>query len=224
MKKRELFCLFIDYEKAFDKVWREGLWYKLVKENIKGKILNVIRNMYDNIKSCVMLNQDLSDTFVCNVGVRQGENLSPLLFAFYVNDIESHLLGNNCDYVNFDDDFVNSYLKLLVLMYADDTVILCDSVTGMNQVLRALYSYCNEWKLKLNCNKSKIVIFSKGLTNLSNYTFHYGGEEIEVVKEYKYLGVLFNYNGRFRKGELELKDKATRAMYSLIGKCSKYDL
>ncbi len=43
---------------------------------------NVIRNMYNNIKACVMLKQETSDTFVCNVRVRQGENLSPLLFAF----------------------------------------------------------------------------------------------------------------------------------------------
>lgn len=60
--------MFVDYKKAFDMVWREGLWYKLVKEKVNGKIFNVIRNMYDNIRSCVMLNQQTSDTFVCNAG------------------------------------------------------------------------------------------------------------------------------------------------------------
>ena len=120
-KKRKLFCLFVDYKKAFDLVWHEDLWYKLVKEKVQGKILNVIRNMYNNIRSCVMLNQETSDTFVCNVGVRQGENLSPLLFAFYVNDIESKLIEYNCSYVNFGDDFLNLYLKLFVIMYADDS-------------------------------------------------------------------------------------------------------
>ncbi len=44
------------------------------------------------------------------------------------------------------------------------------------------------------------------------------------VSEYKYLGVLFNYNGRFKKGEMLLKDKANRAMYSAIGMSRKYDL
>ncbi len=157
-KKRKLFCLFVDYKKAFDMVWREGLWYKLVKEKVQGKILNVIRNMYNNIRSCVMLNQETSDTFVCNVGVRQGENLSPLLFAFYVNDIESKLIAYNCSYINFGDDFLNLYLKLFVIMYADDTVILCDSEDSMKQALVALNLYCNEWKLKLNCNKTKVYI------------------------------------------------------------------
>ena len=69
----------MDYAKAFDSVWTEGLWYKLVKSNVKGKTLNVIQSMYADIKSCVILNNELSETFVCNTGVRQGENLSPLI-------------------------------------------------------------------------------------------------------------------------------------------------
>ncbi len=38
-KKRKLFCLFVDYKKAFDNVWREGLWWKLIKDNVNGKLL-----------------------------------------------------------------------------------------------------------------------------------------------------------------------------------------
>ena len=48
----------MDYAEAFDSVWREGLWYKLVKSNVKGKTLNVIQSMCVNIKSCVMLNNE----------------------------------------------------------------------------------------------------------------------------------------------------------------------
>ncbi len=50
----------------------------------------------------------------------------------------------------FGDDLLNLYLKLLVIMYADDTVTLCDSEDGMKQALAALDLNCNEWKLKLN--------------------------------------------------------------------------
>lgn len=223
-KKEKLYCLFVDYKKAFDLVWREGLWYKLVKEKVDGKILNVIRSMYNNIKSCVMLEQQKSNTFICNMGVRQGENLSPLLFAFFVNDIESELIKHNCSYLNFKEDLLNNYLQLLVLMYADDTIILSDSEHGMKQALIALNSYCNDWKLKINCNKTKIVVFSRGKVQTDKYNFTFGCEKIEVVDHYKYLGVTFNYNGRFRKGELELKDQAKRAMYSILGTCRKHDL
>ncbi len=51
-RKEKLFCFFIDYAKTFDMVWREGLWYKLVKGNVKGKILNVIQSIYENTVMC----------------------------------------------------------------------------------------------------------------------------------------------------------------------------
>ncbi len=67
-KKRKLFCLFVDYKKTFDTVWREGLWWKLIRNNVNGKLLKVIHSMYNNIKSSVMVNQEVSNTFICNMG------------------------------------------------------------------------------------------------------------------------------------------------------------
>ncbi len=99
------------------------------------------KKTYSNIRSCAMLNQQVSDTFMCNVGVSQGENLSPLLFAFYINDMKNKLLELGCNYINFSDDFINTFLKLLDPMYADDTVILCDIEERVRQALLALYYY-----------------------------------------------------------------------------------
>ncbi len=90
-----MFCLYIDYRKAFDLVWRDGLWYKLLKVGIDGKIMRVIKNMYNNIKSCVLYNQEYSDYCVSQSGVTQGGNLSSILFSSFVNDIEDNLLDNN---------------------------------------------------------------------------------------------------------------------------------
>ena len=89
--KKRLYCAFIDYRKAFDSVDRSSLWQKLTKLNIKGKVLTVVQNLYNSAKSQVRLNNSISDSFNCNVGVRQGENLSSLLFAIYLNDLESFL-------------------------------------------------------------------------------------------------------------------------------------
>ncbi len=58
----------------------------------------------------------------------------------------------------------------------------------------------------------------------SNFNFSLGGEKVKVVNDYEYLSIWFTYNGRFRKGELELVRKATRALYSLIGTSRKLDL
>ena len=90
---RKLFCAFVDFKKAFDTVWRQGLWTKLIKEGIDGKVLHVITNMYKRIKSCVFLRSEKSDFFGSYRGVRQGENLSPVLFSLYLNDMENFFCG-----------------------------------------------------------------------------------------------------------------------------------
>ena len=116
-------------------VWRDGLWYKLVKHGITSKLYNLIKNMYNIIKSCVVVNQEISEFFVSHKRVRQGENLFPLLFAFYVNDLEEHLLNGNCTHLKFNDQWLVLHLRLLVLTYADDTVIMGESEEGINHVL-----------------------------------------------------------------------------------------
>ena len=85
-RNKKLYCTFIDFSKAFDSVWRIGLWGKLIQNGINGKCFQVIYNMYQGIQSCVSAHNTLTDYFSCCVGVRQGENLSPLLFSLFVND------------------------------------------------------------------------------------------------------------------------------------------
>ena len=66
-----------------------------------------------------------------------------------------------------------------------------------------------------------MVVLSRGRTQLDNYSFECGGQNIDVVEEFKYLGITFNTNGRFRKGQLALKEQTTRVMYSVISKIRK---
>ena len=88
-------------------MWREGLWQKMLEYNINGKCYRLIKNMYNNIKSSVMVNGEVSNYFACNIGLRQGETLSPFLFSIYLNDLESFLdfrhdntSGIECDHQN----------------------------------------------------------------------------------------------------------------------------
>ena len=160
-KKKRLFCCFVDYTKAFDSIWREALWPKLVRNGIQVKILNVIKNMYAQVKSCVFLNGKKSDFFISARGVRQGENLSPLLFSLFVNDIEDELIRMGGKRMQLNDELLDNFLKLLVLMYADDTIILADSEENLQLALDDLNNYCKTWQLEINCLKTKIAIFSR---------------------------------------------------------------
>ena len=85
---KKLFCAFVDFTKAFDYVVRDNLWFKLIKLGIRGNILNIIKSMYETVKSKVRFENQLSEEFSCMLGVRQGECLSPFLFSMFLNDLE----------------------------------------------------------------------------------------------------------------------------------------
>ena len=89
--KKKLCCCFINFTKAFDDIWRAVLWQKLLENGIRGKFLTVIQNMFKEIQSCITVNGNPSGFFSCEKGVRKGENISPLLFAIYLNDLDTYI-------------------------------------------------------------------------------------------------------------------------------------
>ena len=89
-KKREgkpTYACFLDIKKAYDTVWREGLWDKLQRAGIQNRISQVIKNMYSEVKSSVILNDKMTEWFDIEIGLRQGCVLSPLLFLIFINDL-----------------------------------------------------------------------------------------------------------------------------------------
>ena len=94
--KRRLYCCFVDYKKAFDTVNRNYLWYKLGKIGVTGKLLNVLKSMYKNVRTAVSIDGLRSEYFSSHLGLMQGEVLSPILFSYFVNDFESEFIKSDC--------------------------------------------------------------------------------------------------------------------------------
>ena len=184
--KNKLFCTFIDFQQAFDNVLRDGLWYKLQKYNINGKCLNLIKNMYNNIKSRVVTPEGNSAFFSCCKGVRQGENLSPILFSLYLNDLENYLMTNGANGIvcKANSENIYTYIKLLVILFADGTVSFSNNQDNLQHMLNLFEQYCDQWKLTVNISKTKILIFTSG-RYAQNLHFTYKRNEIEIVTEYK---------------------------------------
>ena len=217
--KQKLFCAFVDYQKAFDTVWRKGLLYKLDKSGIfrTSKVFKIVAKMYEGVKSRVFTGNIKSEYFASNAGVRQGENLSPLLFSLYINDLEEYLLANGNNFIDFKDEICNSYVKLLVLLYADDTIVLSNTAAGLQKALEDLYNYCTKWKLQVNSSKTKVIIFSKRKPKTPP-VFTYNNEVLENVFDFKYLGVYFKSNANFSKCKMHIKETASKAMFALLSK------
>ena len=146
--------------------------------------------MYVNAKSQVSFKNILSDSFPCQVGVRQGENLSPLLFAIYLNDFNNFLSERYNGLTKISDSISNElqvYLKIFCLLYADDTLILAESDKELQKALDSLNTYCNKWELNVNIDKTKVIIFSKGkIKKFKN--FKLGDNTIDVVDDYVLRG------------------------------------
>ena len=167
--RKNLYCAFIDYQKAFDLVDRTSLWSKLIDCNINGKLMKLIYNMYQGTKACIKLNNKLSNSFICSIGVRQGDNLSPLLFALYINDFESFLSARyeglsslNSLFTDVtSNDELETFLKLFILLYADDTIVMAEGHEELQKALEAVSEYCDLWKLQINVNKTKIIRSAK---------------------------------------------------------------
>ena len=96
---------------------------------------------------------------------------------------------------------------------------MAENECGMQRNLNLLNEYCNCNGLRVNTRKTKIMVFARSKTRLRNLpTFKFGNLDLDLVDDYVYFDICFNWNGSFVKAKQLLHDKASKAMYSLIQK------
>ena len=151
--------IFLDISKAFDKVWHEGLLYKLKAYGTEGQLLSLLTNYLENREQRVVLNGQTSEWRKIKSGVPQGSVLGPLLFLIYINDLP---------------DGITSICKI----FADNTSLFTkvldinESTNKLNTDLKKITKWAHQWKMQFNPDPNKQaneVIFSRKSTNNLSY-------------------------------------------------------
>ena len=105
--------------------------------------------MYSQVKSCVRHFGSLSDFFKCDVGLLQGEIISPILFSLFLADIETFLQ------IDADAGSTLEQISIYLLMFADDAVFFSETVEELQTSIDNLRQYCDKWNLTVNISKTK---------------------------------------------------------------------
>lgn len=208
---RSLFAAFIDFKKAFDCINRNFLSHKVLKEGIEGKMYWAIKSLYSATRACVRVNNYFTDWFDCLSGVKQGDTLSPTLFALYINDLAVEIKALNKG-ISIDGTIIS------ILLYADDIILLADNEHDLQDMLDVLHNWSQKWLLEINNTKSNILHIRKKNSERSKFQFKVGSELLHYKSSYKYLGVTFNEYNDFSHNASLLAESANRALGSLVSK------
>ena len=223
--KKSVFCAFIDFRKAYDSVNRNILWSCLEQMGIHGNYLNTLRNMYKQVRMRVRVGNRISSAFLAEAGVKQGDNLSPLLFGLFIDQLEK-FFTNKCgeeEGIRIADNICR------VILYADDLAIMSESQSGLQIMLNCLEEFCQAYKMEVNISKSEVVVFNRDLINgRMTYKLQFKGQDLPNKEEFVYLGILLKgkhgRNGGTHDAGERQRVAANRATHALWKRCNEMDL
>jgi len=173
-------AVWVDLEKAFDKVWKSGLKLKLRKCGIDGRMYKWIDKYLNNRKARVKVKHHKSKIREMKHGVPQGGVLSPTLFLVFIKDILEKMPKG-----------------VRGAMYADDLVLWCCEKDirianlRLRDALRELENWSRTWMVKVNEDKTTFTVFTLS-TKAQNVNLNYNGHRLQEEKTPIYLGITFD--------------------------------
>ena len=201
--------VFLDASKAFDRVWHEGLLYKLKQLGVPHELVLWFSSYLSNRSQRVVIEGSASSWLPVEAGVPQGSILGPLLFLIYTNDIVD-------------------YIESEIFLYADDTSLLSissDPVLSsmdLNADLFILQNLAHQWRITFNAAKTEAVTFNK-ISNDDNIPpLYLNGRPIANMKSHRHLGVILSENCSWQDHIDKVTKKASQRLGAL--QCLKYSL
>ena len=224
------YALFVDVVKAFPSVWRDGLWYKLWEMGIRGKMFRVLVHLYDSLSRCALHNGESSEYFSSDLGLAEGDPLSPLLYTLFINGLLKEIWekhpgvplpkevdnsGSGEQGIGRADSNIEGRSKLVALMLADDLVGLAESQEQLQKMADTIHAYSRKWRFKLSPTKSAVVVFGPLPPNKESPKVSFSSENLPVLDAYTYLGIVFTSDCKWEAHIAGMIEKATASINAL---------
>ena len=190
-------ALFFDISKAFDKVWHDGLVYKLIKLNVPPYLVMFIISFLNRRSFRVFVDGHLSGSEEIRAGVPQGAPLSPILFSIYINDVPQKNVSNVSQSLLFADD-----LETMFFFKKQGNI-----ESQINRYLSELEKWLMKWKMKIATNKCSYLIFTQNTRVKPELNLLLHGEAIPCVTQMKFLGLTFDNRLNFKPQVNEIRKK-----------------
>ena len=194
-------AVFINLRKAFDTINHQILLTKLSRFNFSPSTLNWIESYISARSQCVRIQNMKSTSRNNNLGVPQGSVLGPLLFSLFINDLPSC-----CP------------LNVTCKMYANDAVLYVHAkdkkhaAQELTDAMTNVYNWLEKSQLYLNISKTVCMYLSKRANTDSNPNVSVQGKTIEVVQEFKYLGITLDSQLIFKR---QIKNIVNKIKFNL---------
>ena len=198
----EVRSVYLDISKAFDRVWHEGLIYKLKRCGVSGNLLLLLKSFLSDRKQRTVLNGQASAWGNVSAGVPQGSILGPLLFLIYINDLTNSL---KCSMKLFADD------TSLFTAVEDPNIAASD----MNHDLEHIALWAHDWRMSFNPDPRKQaveLIFSKKKLKTNHPMILFNASPVSTVDQHKYLGIILDSKLSFSAHIQEAINKSRKAI------------
>ena len=180
-KGKNLYNCFVDFRKAFDSVWHEGLWAILQRMGVSAKLVQVVQGLYQQSEMAVKIDGVLGEWIKPTVGSRQGDPTSPRLFLAELEQVMEKVECTDVGGINVNGQTVKD------LRFADDIDLLAMNEEEMQEEMNELYESSERFGLHINEGKTKAMVIGK---NKDKMEIKINGQEIECVDKFVYLGSL----------------------------------